>query len=99
MNNEDKMREEFEIELMMEQFPHRSKEDILIIIQDWQESGGGYFERSAFSGEYFCEWTRWAWWGYRKSRAKLCVELPHESAIFWHQDVCEALDDAGVKYK
>lgn len=36
---------------------------------------------------------------WKASRAALCVELPDESATFWHQDVCEALDVAGVTYK
>lgn len=36
---------------------------------------------------------------WKASRAALRVELPNESSIWWHQDVCESLEEAGVPYK
>lgn len=49
--------------------------------------------------DYLGSYGKTMWIAWKASRAALVVELPDEGAVWWHQDIREELDDAGVSYK
>lgn len=80
----DKMREEFEAWCCKRGYTLKPAETNCGII---------------IEGAYGHPRVQLAWESWQESRSALCVELPDESSIWWHQDVCESLEEAGVPYK
>lgn len=64
----------------------------------WLKSGGNLTMKED-NGEYSFQHTRFAFEAWKASRKTVIVKLPHESAIWWFDEVCDALDDVGVKYE
>lgn len=65
----------------------------------WALEVHGYSGGVTHCGSYYTSKIDALWEAWQASRAALCVELPDESATFWHQDVCKALDVVGVNHK
>lgn len=89
----DKMREEFELAWA----ESRTSEDGTI---------GNRPLRSLINNDHYRgDAVNFAWMWWKRSRAALRVELPEAEtsfdgdSIFTTSDVCESLDNAGVKYK